>query len=78
MPPRRLWPAFDDAVRDGSVDIPLDDGSDLWLLLTTLQRDSRPLAELQIRAPMTDTRERSVIDGSPQLDGLGAVMEMSG
>lgn len=74
MPPRRLLAPLDDAVSDDSVDTLLDDNDgdlrlQLLLLLTTLQRDNWPLAELHVRVPMTDTLERSVIDGSPQLDG---------
>jgi hypothetical protein len=69
MPPTRVWAPFDDAMWDGSVDTLLDNEGDFVLLLMTLQRDNWLLAELQVRAPMTDTLERSVIDGSPQLDG---------
>lgn len=59
---------------NGSVDTLLDDNEGdfellLLPLLTILQRDNWLLAELHVRVPMTDTLERSVIDGSPQLDG---------
>ena len=77
MPPKRHWAPFDDAVRDDSVDTLLDNDGDFVLLLTTLQRDNWLLAEPQVRVPMTDTLERSVIDGSPQLDGSWRESEIS-
>jgi len=84
IPLRRLWAPLEDAGCDGSVDTPLDNDGDfvvvvLLLLLTTLQRDNWLLAELHVRVPMTDTLERSVIDGSPQLDGssMGRKMKMA-